>query len=87
MQAPHGHPPLPLTAGTIALVRYGGIFRGLKVRFAQQAGCAGVAIFSDPADDGFVQGTVYPGGPWRPSSSVQRGSAMFLPLCPGDPYR
>eukprot|EP00457_Paulinella_chromatophora_P003124 gb/GEZN01003130.1/.p1 GENE.gb/GEZN01003130.1/~~gb/GEZN01003130.1/.p1 ORF type:complete len:747 (-),score=73.73 gb/GEZN01003130.1/:5-2245(-) len=72
---------------TIALVRYGRIYRGLKARFAFESGCAGLIIFSDPSDDGFVKGPVWPEGPWRPASSTQRGSGMFLPLCPGDPYR
>ena len=44
-------------------------------------------IYSDPAEDGFGQGSVYPEGPWRPPSSVQRGSIQFISLCPGDPSR
>ena len=44
-------------------------------------------IYSDPADDGFAQGAVYPDGPWRPPSSVQRGSTWFLSQCAGDPAR
>jgi N-acetylated-alpha-linked acidic dipeptidase len=71
--------------GKIVLVRYGGIFRGLKVRNAQKRGAAGVLIYSDPADDGFARGDVYPLGPYRPGSALQRGSVQFLSLGPGDP--
>jgi N-acetylated-alpha-linked acidic dipeptidase len=71
----------------IALVRYGKIFRGLKVKFAQEHGMIGVIIYSDPADDGFTKGTVFPEGPWRNAVAVQRGSVQFLSLCPGDPRR
>ena len=69
----------------IVLVRYGGNFRGVKVYIAQQYGAKGVLIYSDPADDGYVKGDAYPKGPYRPDSGVQRGSAQFLPIYPGDP--
>jgi N-acetylated-alpha-linked acidic dipeptidase len=69
----------------IVLVRYGGLFRGLKVRNAQTRGAVGILIYSDPADDGFAKGDVYPHGPYRPSSAIQRGSVQFLSLGPGDP--
>ena len=72
-------------AGRIVLVRYGGAFRGLKVKEAQERGAAGVLIYSDPADDGYVRGDVYPEGPWRPPSAIQRGSVQFLSSMPGDP--
>ncbi len=71
--------------GKIVIVRYGENFRGVKVYIAQQYGAAGVLIYSDPADDGDGKGPVYPRGPWRPASGVQRGSVQFLPLYPGDP--
>ena len=72
--------------GKIVLVRYyGGLFRGLKVRNAQKRGAAGVLIYSDPADDGYMRGDVYPNGPFRPSSGIQRGSVQFLSYGPGDP--
>ena len=71
--------------GTIALVRYYTNFRGLKVRAAEMFGCAGVLIYSDPKEDGYVRGMTYPAGPWRPESSVQRGSVQFSPVYPGDP--
>ncbi|RKP38733.1 hypothetical protein BJ085DRAFT_335, partial [Dimargaris cristalligena] len=70
---------------TIVLVRYGQVFRGLKVREAQEHGAVGVLIYSDPADDGAARGAVYPDGPWRPPGSVQRGSVQFLSDYPGDP--
>ncbi len=71
--------------GKIALVRYGGAFRGLKVKEAQDRGALGVLIYSDPADDGYMKGDVYPDGPMRPASSIQRGSVLFLSHQPGDP--
>ncbi len=71
--------------GKIALVRYGDNFRGVKVYLAQQRGAVGVLIYSDPADDGYARGDMYPRGPMRPESAVQRGSVQFLPIYPGDP--
>jgi N-acetylated-alpha-linked acidic dipeptidase len=71
--------------GKVVLVRYGGNFRGVKVYIAQQYGAAGVLIYSDPGDDGYVKGDMYPRGPYRPETGVQRGSVQFLPLYPGDP--
>ncbi|KAK6201652.1 uncharacterized protein RJT21DRAFT_120715 [Scheffersomyces amazonensis] len=78
--------------GKIAIVRYGGIFRGLKVKFAQDNGAIGILIYSDPGDDhgiteanGYKQ---YPHGPARQESAVQRGSVQFLGgvgSAPGDP--
>jgi len=69
-------------AGNIALVKYGRIFRGLKVRRAQQLGMIGVIIYSDPGDDGEVKVEngykTYPEGFAREPSSVQRGSVQFL---------
>ena len=70
--------------GKIVLVRYGDNFRGVKVYLAQQRGAVGVIIFSDPADDGYVRGDMYPRGAMRPESAVQRGSVQFLPIYPGD---
>jgi N-acetylated-alpha-linked acidic dipeptidase len=70
--------------GKIALVRYGGNYRGIKVYDAQRAGCVGVLIYSDPADDGYFRGEMYPRGPYRPESAVQRGATQFLPIYPGD---
>ncbi len=71
--------------GKIVLVRYGQNFRGVKVYIAQQFGARGVLIYSDPADDGYFRGDMYPAGPMRPETGVQRGSVQFLPIYPGDP--
>jgi N-acetylated-alpha-linked acidic dipeptidase len=71
----------------IVLVRYGLCFRGLKVRNAEQRGAVGVLIYSDPADDGYGKGLTYPNGPWRPESSIQRGSVQYNSRCAGDPRR
>jgi len=79
--AEHGIP----VKDKIVLVRYGGNFRGVKVYIAQKFGAKGVLIYSDPADDGYTQGDMYPAGPMRPESAVQRGSVQFLPIYPGDP--
>ncbi|WP_235963345.1 M28 family metallopeptidase [Tautonia rosea] len=72
-------------AGKIVLARYGAIFRGLKVLNAQRRGAIGVLIYSDPIDDGYARGAIYPNGPFRPPSAIQRGSVQFLSLGPGDP--
>jgi len=71
--------------GKIVLVRYGENFRGVKAYIAQQYGAVGVLIYSDPADDGYTRGDMYPRGPYRPASGVQRGSVQFLPIYSGDP--
>lgn len=71
--------------GRIALVRYGKVFRGLKVRNAERAGLAGVLIYSDPADDGYAQADPYPRGQGRPADAIQRGSVQYLSEGPGDP--
>lgn len=75
--------------GKIVIVRYGGLFRGLKVKFAQEAGAIGVLIYSEPADDGEITQEngykAYPEGPARNPSSLQRGSVQFLSQVPGDP--
>ncbi|WZP00494.1 M28 family metallopeptidase [Isosphaeraceae bacterium EP7] len=69
----------------VVLARYGEIFRGLKVYNAQKRGARGVLIYSDPANDGYGKGDVYPDGPYRPGSAIQRGSVEFLSLGAGDP--
>lgn len=71
--------------GKIAIARYGNSFRGVKAKVAQDHGAVGLIIYSDPADDGYMQGDVFPKGPWRPASSAQRGSVQFLSTAPGDP--
>lgn len=75
--------------GNIAIARYGGIFRGLKVKRAQDLGMIGTVIYSDPGDDGSITDEngidTYPKGPARNPSAVQRGSTQFLSVAPGDP--
>jgi len=71
--------------GKIVIARYGNSFRGVKAKVAEDHGAVGLLIYSDPADDGYGQGDVYPQGPWRPKSSAQRGSVQYLFMYPGDP--
>jgi N-acetylated-alpha-linked acidic dipeptidase len=71
--------------GKIALARYGNSFRGVKAKVAEENGAVGLIIYSDPADDGYMQGDVYPKGPWRPPNSAQRGSVEYHFEYPGDP--
>ena len=62
--------------GKIAIARYGRSFRGIKAREAEKHGAVALLIYSDPQDDGYVRGDVYPGGPMRNRNGVQRGSVM-----------
>ncbi|HAL55113.1 MAG TPA: folate hydrolase [Bacteroidetes bacterium] len=71
--------------GCIVIARYGASWRGIKPKLAAEKGAVGCLIYSDPREDGFYQGDVFPGGPWRPRDGVQRGSVMDMPLYPGDP--
>ncbi|MCB9913563.1 MAG: M28 family peptidase [Planctomycetes bacterium] len=71
--------------GCVAIARYGGSYRGVKARLAQEYGCAGLLLFSDPADDGAAKGAVWPDGPWKPDWAAQRGSISPLAKAPGDP--
>jgi N-acetylated-alpha-linked acidic dipeptidase len=71
--------------GAIVIARYGNSWRGIKPKVAAEHGAVGCLIYSDPADDGYVQGDVFPVGAWRPRDGVQRGSVADMPLYPGDP--
>lgn len=71
--------------GKIAMARYGHIFRGTKVKLATEFGAVGMILYSDPADDGFVQGDAYPHGKFRPATAVERGSILDISAYPGDP--
>ena len=71
--------------GKIVITRYGGGWRGLKPKLAQEHGAIGCLIYSDPKEDGYAQGDVYPQGGWRPAQGVQRGSVADMQLYPGDP--
>jgi N-acetylated-alpha-linked acidic dipeptidase len=62
--------------GKIAIARYGRSFRGIKAREAEKHGALGLLIYSDPSDDGYMRGDVYPKGPMRPPHGIQRGSVM-----------
>jgi N-acetylated-alpha-linked acidic dipeptidase len=71
--------------GCIVITRYGGSWRGIKPKVAAEKGAIGCIIYSDPKEDGYYHGDVFPDGPWRPKDGVQRGSVMDTPLYPGDP--
>ncbi len=71
--------------GKIVIARYGGSWRGIKPKVAAEHGAIGCILFSDPVDDGYYQGDVYPEGSFRMEHGVQRGSVLDMPLYPGDP--
>src|SRR5712671_2096870 len=71
--------------GAIVIVRYGQNFRGIKPKIAFEHGAVGCLIYSDPKDDGFAAGPVFPNGPMRPADGVQRGSVEDLATAAGDP--
>jgi N-acetylated-alpha-linked acidic dipeptidase len=71
--------------GKIVIARYGGAWRGLKPKLAYEHGAVGCLIYSDPHDDGYAVGDVYPKGGWRPGEGVQRGSVLDIPVASGDP--
>lgn len=71
--------------GKIVIAKYGGSWRGIKPKVAYEHGAIGCIIYSDPEDDGYAAGDVYPEGPYRPKFGVQRGSVMDMPVYPGDP--
>jgi N-acetylated-alpha-linked acidic dipeptidase len=69
----------------IVLARYGGSWRGIKPKVAAEHGAVGCILYSDPRDDGYFVGDVYPEGGYRPEDGAQRGSVADMPLFPGDP--
>jgi len=71
--------------GKIVIARYGGSWRGIKPKVAAEHGAIGCLIYSDPRDDGYFQGDVYPKGSYRSENGAQRGSVADMPLYPGDP--
>ncbi|HXY97162.1 MAG TPA: transferrin receptor-like dimerization domain-containing protein [Steroidobacteraceae bacterium] len=71
--------------GKIVIARYGSGWRGLKPKLAQEHGAIGCIIYSDPHEDGYAQGDVYPQGGWRPPEGVQRGSVLDITQYSGDP--
>ncbi len=70
--------------GNIVIARYGKVWRGIKPKLAAEHGAIGALIYSDPIDDGYVRGSVYPDGPYKNDSAIQRGAVMDLPLHAGD---
>jgi N-acetylated-alpha-linked acidic dipeptidase len=71
--------------GAIVIAKYGGSWRGIKPKVAAEHGAVGCLIYSDPRDDGYAGGDVFPAGPMRPAQGVQRGSVADMPTYPGDP--
>ena len=73
--------------GKIVLVRYSNpySYRGFKALTAERLGAAAILIYSDPQEDGYTRGKVYPDGPWGPESHIQRGAITYDFLEPGDP--
>jgi N-acetylated-alpha-linked acidic dipeptidase len=71
--------------GAIVVARYGNSWRGIKPKVAAEHGAIGCLIYSDPMDDGYYVDDVFPDGPTRNGSGVQRGSVMDMPTYPGDP--
>jgi N-acetylated-alpha-linked acidic dipeptidase len=71
--------------GAIVIARYGQSWRGIKPKVAAEHGAIGCIIYSDPRDDGYQQGEVFPDGAWRNQNGVQRGSVMDMPVRAGDP--
>jgi N-acetylated-alpha-linked acidic dipeptidase len=71
--------------GKIVIAKYGGSWRGIKPKVAQEHGAVGCIIYSDPEEDGYYQGDVYPKGAYKNKTGAQRGSVMDMPIYPGDP--
>jgi N-acetylated-alpha-linked acidic dipeptidase len=71
--------------GAIVIAKYGRAWRGIKPKLAAEHGAVGCIIYSDPGDDGYHAGDVYPRGGYRPKDGVQRGSVLDMPLFAGDP--
>jgi N-acetylated-alpha-linked acidic dipeptidase len=71
--------------GAIVIARYYHSWRGIKPKVAAEHGAVGCLIYSDPHEDGFVEGEVFPEGAWRPKDGAQRGSVADMPFYAGDP--
>ena len=75
--------------GKICIARYGGSYRGVKAKVAGDNGAIALILYSDPKDDGYIRGDVYPSGPWRSADAIQRGTVKYIfqhasdPLTPG----
>jgi N-acetylated-alpha-linked acidic dipeptidase len=70
--------------GKLVIARYGGNYRGFKAKYAEEAGAAGLVIYTDPRDSGYGKGFVWPEGGWANDTCIQRGSIVTLPWI-GDP--
>ena len=70
--------------GKIVIAKYGGSWRGIKPKVAYENGAIGCIMYSDPKNDGYVVGDVYPEGPYRMEYGIQRGSVVDMPMYPGD---
>jgi N-acetylated-alpha-linked acidic dipeptidase len=70
--------------GKIVIAKYAGSWRGIKPKLAAEKGAIGCIIYSDPKDDGYYRGDVYPKGAFKNKTGVQRGSVMDMPTYPGD---
>lgn len=73
--------------GKVVIVRYSNpySYRGFKALTAEREGAAALIIYSDPAEDGYKRGKVFPDGPWGPESHIQRGAITYDFMVPGDP--
>jgi N-acetylated-alpha-linked acidic dipeptidase len=71
--------------GKIVIAKYGGSWRGIKPKVAQEHGAIGCIIYSDPQGDGYFKGDVYPKGAFKNKWGAQRGSVEDMPIYPGDP--
>ncbi|MDF2157802.1 M28 family peptidase [Algoriphagus sp. CAU 1675] len=76
--------------GKVVIARYGGNFRGFKAKYAEQYGAIGLVVYTDPKDNGYTKGKVYPEGPYYNETTIQRGSMLTLewtgdPLTPNEP--
>ena len=71
--------------GKIVIAKYGRSWRGIKPKVAYEHGAIGCIIYSDPHDDGYTAGDVYPKGAFKNEYGVQRGSVMDMVIYPGDP--
>ena len=71
--------------GKIVIARYGGSWRGIKVKVAAEKGAIGCILYNDPLEDGYARGGAYPAGAYKHNTAVQRGSVIDLPVRPGDP--
>jgi N-acetylated-alpha-linked acidic dipeptidase len=71
--------------GKIVIAKYGRSWRGIKPKVAQEHGAVGCLIYSDPGDDGYGAGDIYPIGAFKNDQTVQRGSIMDMVIYPGDP--